>query len=103
MHKESLGKVLPGPETVPSEQEDVAPRATTHTRYDRLKIGCDEKNDSLFTRFLMATVDSPEGFSSIAAHVIQGFAPIGAGGFGNGHGAVKAREVKYRLDDVSRM
>lgn len=68
MHKEGLGRVLAGPETAPLELEDGAPPGIAHTRYDRLKNECDDKNDTLPTRFLVATVGSSEGFSSATPH-----------------------------------
>lgn len=94
MHEDDLGKVMPGVKTVPPELEDAAPSATAHTRYGGLKSEYDKNLGILFTRFLMATIESSAGFSSVAAQVIQTFAPIGTAKFGDGHGAVQALEAK---------
>lgn len=103
MHEEDLGKVMPGVKPTPPEREDAAPSATAHTRDGRLKSECDKSHGRLFTRFLMATIDSSEGFSSVDAQVIQIFAPIGTAGFGDRHGAVQALEAQYCLNDISQM
>ena len=52
---------------------------------------------------LLATADCREGHASVAAQVVQAYAPVGTAKFGDGRGAVIALEAKYRLDGESRM
>ena len=52
---------------------------------------------------LLATADSRDGYVSVAAQVVQAYAPVGTAEFGDGGGAVMAVEAKYRLDGESRM
>ena len=52
---------------------------------------------------LLATADSRDGYASVAAQVVQAYAPVGTAEFGDGRGAVMALEAKYRLDGESRM
>ena len=52
---------------------------------------------------LIATAESRDGYASVAAQVVQAYAPVGTAEFGDGRGAVMALEAKYRLDGESRM
>ena len=52
---------------------------------------------------LLATADCREGYASVAAQVVQAYAPVGTAEFGDGRGAVMALEAKHRLDGESRM
>ena len=52
---------------------------------------------------LPATADCRDGYASVAAQVVQAYAPVGTTEFGNGRGAVMALEAKYRLGGESRM
>ena len=51
---------------------------------------------------LLATADCRDGYASVAAQVVQAYAPAGTAELGDGRGAVMALEARYRLDDKSR-
>ena len=101
MYGDGLGKVMSGVETAPAALEGDATQLqrTQYTKETRRF----EKNGKLFTRMLPATADSRDGYASVAAQVIQAYAPVGTAEFGDGRGAVMALEAKYRLDGESRM
>ena len=52
---------------------------------------------------LIATAESRDGYASVAAQVVQAYAPVGTAEFGDGRGAFMAMEAKDRLDGESRM
>ena len=52
---------------------------------------------------LLATADCRQGYASVAAQVVQAYAPGGTAEFGDGRGAVMALKAKYRQDGESRM
>ena len=101
MYEDGLGKVVPGMKTAPAALEEDATQLQ-RTQYAK-ETRRFEKNGKLFTRVLLATADSRDGYGSVAAQVVQAYAPVGTAEFGDGRGAVMALEAKYRLDGESRM
>ena len=102
MYEDGLGKVVSGVETAPAALEEDATQLQ-RTQYTKETRRFEEENGKLFTRMLPATADSRDGYASVAAQVIQAYAPVGTAEFGDGRGAVMALEAKYRLDGESRM
>ena len=102
MYEDGLGKVMSGVETAPAALEDDATQLQ-RTQYAWKTRRSEEKNGKLFTRLLLATADSRDGYASVAAQVVQAYAPVGTGEFRDGRGAVMALEAKYLLDGESRM
>ena len=51
---------------------------------------------------LLGTADC-QGYASVAAQVVQAYAPVGTAEFGGGRVAVVALEAKYRRGGESRM
>ena len=101
MYEDGLGKVLSGVETAPAALEEDATQLQ-RTQYAK-ETRRFEKNGKFFTRILHPTADSRDGYGSVAAQVVQAYAPVGTAEFGDGRGAVMALEAKYRLDGESRM
>lgn len=89
------------PAELPSNPESTAAAVA---RCLKQKRGYDEMSGKLFTRMLLATVDSTGGrHHSPAAHAVQVFISVGTVEFGDGYGGVNAVEPKRRLDDESRV
>lgn len=97
-----LGKIMSGAETAPDEPEESAAAAAVTTYQQRL-AQFKEKNGKLYTRLLLATTDSPQGYSSPASQVVQSYAPIGDEEFGDGRAAFVALQAKYRIEGAFRM
>ena len=93
MYEDGLGKVMSGIETAPAALEEAATQLqkTQHAKECRR---FDEKNGKLFARMLLATADCRDGYASVAAQVVQAYAPVGTAEFGDRRGAVMALEAK---------
>ena len=102
MYEDGLGKVMSGLETATAAPEEDATQVQK-AQYARESRRYDENNGKLFTIMLLATADCREGYASVAAQVVQAYAPVGTAEFGDGRGAVMAVAAKYRLDGESRM
>ena len=63
----------------------------------------EEKNGNLFTIMILATTDCRKAYPSVAAQVVQAYAPVGTGEIGDGRGAVVALGAKYRRDGETKM
>ena len=101
-YEDGLGKVMSDVETAPAALEEHATQLQ-RIQYTKETRRFEEKNGTLFTRMLLATADSRDGYASVAAQVVQAYVPVGTAEFGDGRGAVMALEAKYRLDGESRM
>ena len=93
---------MSGVETAPAALDEAATQHQKKQHANECRR-LDEKNGKLFTRMLLAIADCRDGYASVAAQVVQAYAPVGTAEFGNGRGAVMALEAKYRLDGESRM
>ena len=102
MYEDGFVKVMSGVETAPAALDEIGTQLqkTQHAKECRR---FDEKKGKLFTRMLLATAYCRDGYASVAAQVVQAYAPVETAGFGNGRRAVMALEAKYRLDGESRM
>ena len=102
MYEDGLGKVMSGVETAPAAIDEAAIQLqkTQHANECRR---FDEKNGELVARMLLATADCRDGYASIAAEVVQAYAPVGTAEFIDGRGAVMALEATYRVDGESIM
>ena len=69
MYEDGLGKVMSGVETAPAALEEDATQLQ-RTQYAK-ETRRFEKNGKLFTRVLLATADSRDGYASVAAQVVQ--------------------------------
>ena len=101
MYEDGLRKVMSGVETAPAALEEDATQLqqAQYTKESRRFT----KNGKLYTRMLLATADCREGYSTVAAQVVQAYASVGTTEFGDGRGAVVTLEAKYRRDGESRM
>ena len=102
MYEDGLGKVMSGVETAPTALEEDAPQLQ-RTQYTKETRRFEEKTGNLFRRMLLATADSRDMYASVAAQVVQAYAPVRRAEFGDDRGAAMALEAKYRLDGESRM
>ena len=102
MYEDGLGKVMSGLQTAPAAPEEDAPQVQKE-QYAKESRRFDEKNGKLLTRMLLATADCHVGYASVAAQIVQAYAPVGTAEFGDGRGAVMAFDAKYRRDGKSRM
>ena len=102
IYEDGLGKDMSGLETAPAAPEEDATQLQK-AQYAKESRRYDEKNGKIFTRMLLATTDCRGGYASVAAQVVQAYAPVGTAEFGDGRGAVMALEARYRLDGESRM
>ena len=102
MYEDGLGKVVSGVKTAPAALEEDATQLQS-TQYAKEARRFEKNNGNLFTRTLLATTDSRDGYASVAAQVVQAYAPVETAEFGDGRAAVMALEAKYRLDGESRM
>ena len=89
MYEDGLGKVMSSVETAPAALEEDATQLQ-RTQYAKETRRFEEKKGKLFTRMLLATADSRDGYASVAAQVVQTYAPVGTAEFGDGRGAVIA-------------
>ena len=102
MYEDGLVNILSGVETAPAALEEDATQLQS-TQYAKEARRFEKNNGNLFTRTLLATADSRDGYASVAAQVVQAYAPVETAEFGDGRAAVMALEAKYRLDGESRM
>ena len=76
MYEHGLGKIMSGLKTAPAAPKEDATQVQK-AQYSKESRRYDEKNGKLFTRMLLATADCREGYASVAAQVVQAYAPVG--------------------------
>ena len=82
MYGDGLGKVMSGVETAPAAPEEDATQVQK-AQYAKESRRYDEKNGKFFTTMFLATADCREGYASVAAQVVQAYAPVGTAEFGD--------------------
>ena len=102
MDEDCLGRVMSDLETVPAAPEEDATQVQ-RAQYAKKSRRFEEKSGKLFTTMLLATADCREGYASVAAQVVQAYAPAGTAEFSDGRGAVMELEAQHRLNGESRM